>query len=147
METKKQIFEAVSHLPPKLQLRMFWKVFVSMTALLCSEWRLCAASRAPAQATRWTPHSASWTFLVFTTLYKELIAPGALCPVQTISLRLQQWPRWNVWQRQRLAVRCWFGWGLLAHYFLQIHPINMPDDFTLNPAESVQKWKEKTHEI
>lgn len=38
---------------------------------LCSSW-------APAQAARWTPHSASWTFLVFTALHKEWAAPGAL---------------------------------------------------------------------
>lgn len=39
-----------------------------------------------------TVHSTSRTLLVFTILYKELIASGALCPVQTISVRLQENP-------------------------------------------------------
>lgn len=36
----------------------------------------------------------------------------------------------------------WVGF-FLVHNFLQINPINMPDDFTLNPVGSVQKWKAK----
>lgn len=60
-----------------------------------------------------------------------------------ISLRLQQWPKWNVWQRQHLFSCYRFGCFFKIHNFLQINPSNMPNDFTLNPAWPVQKWKEK----
>lgn len=57
METKKQIFGAVSHLPPKFQGRMFWKVFLSMTALLFCEWVLCAASLHSCAGDKAKPHT------------------------------------------------------------------------------------------